>query len=166
MIPDYNRYYGCVFTHLAEGRSKVCIEKLSVDVQGFYLIDATVPIYIKFSRSRRGPWAFTFQSEHQVCCDKLSAQFGAVVVALVCGADGIVALDDQQLRTVLDDQFDDQEGIAVRRKLGQMYSVTGKNGKLARKVGRDSLIAVVDRLFKKRTTAIPLGAAIVDACGA
>ena len=156
MIPDYNRYYGCVFTQLAENRPKICIERISVDTQGVYLIDNAIPIYIKFSRSRRGPWAFTFQSEHQICCDSLAKRFGSFVVALVCGADGIAALDDQQLRTILDDQFNYQEGITVRRKLGHMYSVTGKNGKLARKVGRDSLSALIDRLTKIHSSVQPI----------
>lgn len=146
MIPDYNRYYGCVFTQLVENRPSLGIEKLSLGVQGVYLLERSVPLYIKFSRNRKGPWAFTFQSDHQICFSGLVNQFGACITAFVCGTDGIVALDNLQLAEVLDDKLDDQEGITIRRKLRHMYSVTGKNGKLARKVGRDSLLAAVDRL--------------------
>ena len=153
MIPDYNRYYGCVFVQLLEQRPKLVVEKMSVDVQGFYLLERSLPLYVKFSRSRRGPWGFNFQAEHQFRCDELAKQFGTVVTALVCGADGIVALDHQQLREVLDSHFDDQEGVTVRRKLGQMYSVTGKDGKLARKISRDSLAVVVDGLLAPRAAA-------------
>jgi hypothetical protein len=55
-------------------------------------------------------------------------------------------LDNLQLGEVLDDKIDDQEGVAIRRGLRRMYSVSGTNGKLTRKVSRDSLVALVDRL--------------------
>lgn len=150
MLPDYNRYHGCVFMQLLERRPAITVEKISADAQGVYLLEKSIPLYVKFSRSRRGPWAFTFQAEHQVRCDELSKQFGTVITALVCGTDGIVALDHKELRSVLDDQVDDQEGVTIRRKLGHMYSVAGKNGKLARKVGRDSLAVLVERLSNAR----------------
>jgi hypothetical protein len=146
MIADYYRYYGCVFTQLVERRPRLVIERMSVNIQGVYLIDKSIPLYIKFSRNRRGPWAFTFQAEHQLCCERLAKRFGNSITALVCGTDGIAALDNHELRSVLDGKFDDQEGIVVRRKLRHMYSVTGKNGKLAHKVGRESLVATVERL--------------------
>lgn len=154
MIPDYSRYYGCVFTELVEGRLRLNIERLSVGIQGVYLLEKSLPLYVKFSRTRRGPWAFTFQSDHQMCLDALKKQFGQYIAAFVCGSDGIVALDDRQLREILDDTFENQEGVTIRRKLRRMYSVSGTNGQLARKVGRDSLISLVDRLTGRVSSSV------------
>lgn len=145
MISDYSRYYGCVFVQLIEHRPRIVVEKLDVGPQGVYLIDKQVPLYIKFSRRRRGPWAFTFLSDHQICCEELAKRFGHYITAFVCGADGIVALDDAQLREVLDNKCDDQEGVTVRRKLRHMYSVSGTSGKLARKVS-NSLVTLIGKL--------------------
>ena len=145
MIPDYNRYYGCVFTQLVENRSSITLQKLDVGIQGFYLIAGSIPLYIKYSRRRKGPWSFNFHADHQICCDELCKKFGGCLIAFVCGSDGVLALDNIQMREVLDDKFGEQEAISVRRKLGHMYSVSGKDGKLDRKVARDSLALLVEK---------------------
>jgi hypothetical protein len=61
----------------------------------------------------------------------------------------VVALNYAQVREVLDDQFEEQEGISVRRKLNQMYSIGGTNGRLAQKVARDSLIQLISLLAEQ-----------------
>jgi hypothetical protein len=71
----------------------------------------------------------------------------------VCGSDGIVALGYTQVRELLDDKFEEQEGISVRRKLKHMYSVTGTNGQLSGKVARDSLMQHVSRLLGQEVAA-------------
>jgi hypothetical protein len=147
MISDHSRYCGCVFTQLIEGLGRIDIEKIDVGIHGVYLIAKSVPLYIKFSRRRKGPWTFNFHFDHQVCCDDLSKRFGACVIAFVCGTDGIVALDNVQLREVLDEKFDEQEALTIRRRLRHMYSVSGKDGALARKVGRDALVSLLGKLL-------------------
>jgi hypothetical protein len=141
MLPDYGRYYGSAVIQVIEqvGRP-ISIEKLSVGIQGFYLLDARCPLYVKFSRNRRGPWSFNFQKDHQLQCQLLVERFGSCITALVCGNDGVVALSHTQIRQVLDHSFEDQEGVSVRRKLNKMYSVGGSNGELSHKISRDSLI--------------------------
>ncbi len=67
--------------------------------------------------------------------------------AIVSGNDGIVALTDSQIRQILDDSFEEQESISVRRKLNHMYSVKGSNGELSRKVSRDSLMSTLASLL-------------------
>jgi hypothetical protein len=154
MLPDYGRYYGSAFTHIIDHfPAPVTIARLNVEVQGYYLLNGKVPLYIKFSRSRRGPWTFTFHSEHQLQYQKITDEFGDCVLALICGKDGIAALDRAQVREVLDDQFEEQEAIIVRRKLNQMYSIGGTNGKLPSKVARDSLTQHVARLSGQQATA-------------
>jgi hypothetical protein len=142
MLPDYGRYYGSVLTHLVDQSGKaISIEKLSVGVQGFYLLNGKSPLYIKFSRSRKGPWSFNFRHDHQVQYRLLVQTYGDCITALVCGNDGIVALNDLQMRQILDQDFDEQESVSVRRKLNHMYSVSGSNGELSQKLSRDSLMS-------------------------
>jgi hypothetical protein len=154
MLPDYGRYYGSVLTHIVDQSGKaISIEKLPVGVQGFYLLNSKSPIYIKFSRSRRGPWAFNFRSDHQAEYQQLVKTYGDCITALVCGKDGIVALNDAQMRQILDQDFDEQESVSVRRKLNHMYSVKGSNGELSQKVSRDSLMSHLDALVVEHITA-------------
>ncbi|UPJ97396.1 hypothetical protein [Bradyrhizobium sp. 172] len=142
MLPDYGRYYGSVLTHIVDHYGKaVSIEKLAVGVQGFYLLNGKSPLYIKFSRSRKGPWSFNFRRDHQTEYQHLVKNYGDCITALVCGKDGIVALNDVQMRQILDQDFEEQESVSVRRKLNHMYSVKGSNGELSQKVSRDSLMS-------------------------
>lgn len=151
MIPDYGKYYGCVFSTLIENWSTPhTISKIEIGMQGVYLIDNCVPLFIKFSRNRKGPWTFTFQTDHQALCKVLAEQFADCIVALVCGSDGIVALKHQHFQEVLETNLNGPESIIVRRKLRHMYSVGGTSGRLATKVSRESLILLVEELLSEK----------------
>jgi hypothetical protein len=150
MLPDYGRYYGSALTHIVDQIGKaILIEKVSMSPQGFYLLNKRAPLYIKFSRSRKGPWSFNFRRDHQIQYRQLVEAYGDCVTALVCGKDGIVALNDAQIRQILDDHLDEQEIVSVRRKLNHMYSVNGSNGELSQKVSRDSLMSLLCVLLEE-----------------
>ncbi|EJJ28680.1 hypothetical protein PMI11_03061 [Rhizobium sp. CF142] len=143
MIRDYEFYYGSVFSRLsAEVLDGIKIKNL--EMQGFYLLNDRVPIYIKYSRSRKGPWTFNFHREHQEYILGLRGQYGDCLVAFVCDSDGIPTVNYAQLSDVLDDNFHEQEAVSIRRKLKEMYSISGKDGVLSSKISRDSL-AVLTR---------------------
>ncbi|MEP3225648.1 MAG: hypothetical protein ABJO01_06710 [Parasphingorhabdus sp.] len=140
MIRDSDRYYGVVLNKIVDHfAGPTSIEKIPGRVPGFYLLRDNLPIYVKYSTSRRGPWSFTFHRSHQLAQQKMAAQYGECIVALVCGQDGVAAMDHSSFRMVLDNDFDEQEAVLVRRKLKQMYRVSGKDGVLESKVARNSL---------------------------
>ncbi len=144
-ISDAARYYGCVLhtltNHFSDG---VRVRPSPVLLQGAYLLDDKVPLHIKFSRSRKGPWSFNFHHDHQLAYQKLVEEYGDCVTVFVCGADGMPAVSNAQLREFLDHNFEEQEAVSVRRRLGHMYAISGKDGRLKGKVGRGSLLALVD----------------------
>lgn len=145
MLPDYGRYYGSVFTRIFEHHERaISIQKMDATTQGFYLLDERIPLYIKFSRNRKGPWSFNFQRDHQVKFRELVERYGDCIVALVCGTDGIVALNDTRMKQLFDHQIGEQESIVVRRKLNQMYGVSGSDGELSQKLSRDSLLELLE----------------------
>jgi hypothetical protein len=148
MLPDYGRYYGSALIQLFDHcLLPVAVERLSDAPQGFYLLGGKAPLYLKFSRNRKGPWSFTFHREHQVQFQSMVDRYGDCVLGLICGMDGVAALNYVQVREVLDDNFEEQEGITVSRRLNRMYSVGGTNGRLSGKVARDSLIEQVSLLL-------------------
>lgn len=164
MLPDYGRYYGSVLTHIVDQYgAAVSIEKLSVGVQGFYLLNGKTPLYVKFSRSRKGPWSFNFRRDHQTEYRRLVKTYGDCITALVCGKDGIVALNDAQIRQILDQEFEEQESVSVRRKLNHMYSVRGANGELSQKVSRDSLMSHLGIRTKEDEVAANEGSSLGEA---
>ena len=106
---------------------------------GYYLINESIPIYLKASSKRKGPWTFNFLRIHQETQETLFRTYGELFVCLICGKDGVAGLSMQEFRKVLDDHFEDQESITVRRRLKTMYHLTGRDGVLENRVSRQAI---------------------------
>lgn len=144
MITNASRYHGAVFSLLLE-RSTDClgIRRLADVSAGFYLVNECLPLYLKHSTRRHGPWTFNFFRHHQETQQRLHLQYGECITGLVCGKDGVVGMQMQNLREVLDENFEEQECISVRRKLNRMYEVRGRDGRLAARVGRTAVFDLI-----------------------
>ena len=141
MIRDYNKYYGCVLSFILERiQQPLLFRKIEVDAQGFFLFQNQVPIYIKYSKSRKGPWIFNFQDEHIASLQAVINNYGVAIVAFVCGSDGIVGVTGAEILGIIGLDYREQEAVSIRRKLRKMYSVKANQRELDGKVGRDSLI--------------------------
>jgi len=146
MITDTARYHGSFFTLLLENVTRpVMLQKLSKKGSGLYLINEVTPIALKMTTKRVGPWTFNFMRSHQENHNELYEQYGDFYVCLVCGRDGIVGLSMPELRTVLDDKFEEQESVSVRRRLKTMYRVTGRDGVLDKRVSRRSIFTKIEQ---------------------
>ena len=66
--------------------------------------------------------------------DLLSA--GEVFVAFVNKDDGVACLSHELLKQVLDDNHEEIEWVSVKAKLRSQYSISGKDGKLDKKISR------------------------------
>lgn len=150
MITDASRYYGCVLHSIAERADRhVIVRRICEDIPGFYLVNGALPVYIKYSTSRKGPWNFNFLIAHQERLTSLFETYGESIVTFVCGRDGIAALSYPEFRKVLDDNFEQQEGVSIRRRLNEMYQVRGRDGKLDRRVSRSSLSELLDNHYSR-----------------
>lgn len=150
MIADASRYYGCVLHYLIDRcRIGANITRIDPSFPGAYLVNHSIPFYIKFSTARRGPWAFNFQKAHQEMQHSLAKEYGECVATFVCGKDGIVALRHNELRVILDENFEEQEGVTIKRRHNQMYQIRGRDGKLDKRVSRSSLEEIAKKLIKE-----------------
>lgn len=149
MIRDYQRYCGSALTLLIDSwDGPLQFRRAFQDRNGYYILEERLPLAMKFSRSRKGPWTFNYKREHQVLYNELVSTFGNCVTAFVCGNDGVVAVEHTQLRQFLNEIFEEQESISIRRKLNHMYSIQGRDGSLDKKVGRDSFVKLVGGLLR------------------
>lgn len=149
MIRDYQRYFGAALAFLIDNwEGPIKIRKMFNDRNGYYLLEEKLPLAIKYSRSRKGPWSFTYHRDHQLLYDELIKTFGNCVTAYTCGTDGVVAVEHSQLRQVLDEVFEEQENVSIRRKLNHMYSIRGRDGVLDKKISRDSYVKLIKDLLK------------------
>ena len=150
MITDYQRYCGSGLAVLIDSwEGPLRCRRVLADRNGYYLIEEKLPLVIKFSRARKGPWTFNYQREHQIFYNELVRAFGNCVTAYICGKDGVVAVEHQQLREYLDEVFEKQESVSVRRKHNHMYSIRGRDGILSKKVSRDSFVNLIKDLLQE-----------------
>lgn len=137
MISSTARAHGAFFVLLFEEMKKpVSVQKIPEEGVGFYLLDGNIPVYLKLSTKRKGPWYFNFFHSHQLAQQRLFEQYGECFTCLVCGQDGIVGLSMSEFREALDANFEEQECVAVRRKLKTMYEIRGRDGGLSRRISR------------------------------
>lgn len=144
MISETASSHGSFFFELFEQLDRpVSVGRLPDFGTGCYLIEGRIPVYLKMSSKRKGPWAFTFSRVHQVSQEKLHNEYGECFTCLICGKDGIVGLSMSEFRQVLDGYFEEQENVSVRRRLKTMYHVKGRDGVLEKRVSRQ---AIFDKL--------------------
>lgn len=148
MIRDYQRYYGSALVILIDSwDASLKVRRIFDHRSGYYLLEDKLPLAIKFSRSRKGPWSFTYHRANQLLYDELVNSYGNCVTAFVCGTDGVVAVQHCQLRKLLDDVYEEQENVSIRRRFNRMYSIRGRDGKLDTKIARDSYVKLVAELL-------------------
>ena len=151
MISDTAKFHGSFFILLLEAVGKpVTIEYLSDYGIGYYLLGGRIPVLLKFSRRRKGPWTFTFLKSHKKSQQNLLRVYGECFTCMICGQDGIAGLDISELKQVLDKNFVEQESIAISRHLNGMYRIKGGGGILASRISKQLI-------FKKLRAAIQMG---------
>lgn len=153
MISDTAHYHGSFFVMLFEFfEEPITVERMPEYGPGYYLLGGIVPVYLKLSTKRKGPWAFNFFRGHQEAQDEIYAKYGECFTCLICGKDGVAGLNMEELRCVLDDEFEEQESIIVRRRLNTMYQIKGRNGKLENRVSRRAIYEKIRAQLTKVTT--------------
>ena len=137
MIKDFHLYHGAVFTNLIHGDIPINIKIYDRYSNASYVLNDSVGLYIKHSKKRMTPWSFTFQQEHQDEIQSLKDTYNEVFLVLVCGNDGIVTLSFEELKKTLDQVHEETEWVRVSRPPGEMYAISGSDGKLKYKVGEN-----------------------------
>ena len=141
MIKEYEIYHGSVLSHLLRAAGgDFTLEALSDYGNLAYLVNQRTVLYIKYSTKRLSPWSFSFSSTHHTDIFSLHKQFGRIVLALVCGTDGIVAVTFEECQHLLGIPTEKGANITCSRKRREMYAVKCSAGELNTKIGDNHLI--------------------------
>ena len=105
-------------------------------------------LYIKYSSKRLSPWRFSFHKRHQDKILEMKKDIGELYLLLVCHDDGVVVLTFDELKQILNENYETVEWISATRNRRQMYSIKGSDGKLGFKVGRDEFLTKMFGLQK------------------
>ena len=145
MINEFEFYHGAALLALAQASKKsVSIESLKgIYENNAYIVNNKVGVYIKHTKTRLSPWRFTFHKKHQDTIRELKDLYGDVVLLLVCHNDGIVGLDFNDLKKILNDSHEEVEWIKVERGKRKNYRVSGSDGDLGFTITRDDFIKKV-----------------------
>ncbi len=127
---DYERYHGIVLrvliTELSTGMH-VKAEDAHGVVNSFVL-NGKVGLYIKHSAQRLSPWIFSFTEDHIAELNLLSEYTEQSFVCLVCGYNGFLTLDMEEVQQLMDTKGSDRSlSIHVKRRKHHMYAVGGRN---------------------------------------
>jgi hypothetical protein len=98
----------------------------------FFHINDSMYVTLKYSTRTRSPWAFTFMPAEQALLDATAAN-ACLYIGLVCGSDGVVALNYRDLRPLAAPRATAVH-VSCYRGHGQHYEVNGPDGRLSRKV--------------------------------
>jgi len=150
-IKENEYMYGSVLYRLIENSgSNLSVGHIPNDSRGFYLVNDRVPMCLKYTSKRNSPWVFTFTKKHQDDLQEVRDIYGYAVVVFVCGHDGMCAVKFDDFKKVLDYYHENVENVTVRRKRGEKYSVSGRDGTMKRKIGNNSFPKIVEEILKTR----------------
>ena len=138
MISEFEFYHGVAFARMLHATQReVAIKPYSPSDNAAYVLDRSIGVYVKYSLKRLSPWRFSFQQRHREKIIEMKKDLGNVFVLLVCNEDGIVILTFDELRQILNKAPEGTEWVSATRNKRQMYSISGSDGTLGFKVGKD-----------------------------
>ena len=112
-----------------------------------------IGLYIKISNKRISPWRYTFLKNHQKEISRMHDECKNVFVLLIAGNDGVVLLTYDNLKKLLDEQFEATEWLSVSRKYNQYYRVDGHDSKKKINIPKNSFPEViVDQISKFKSS--------------
>ena len=127
MIDKQEFYHGVAIIRLLESEHYQRVQKHNL---GYTVNDETF-VFLKYSTKSRSPWRFSFSCDDSERLNSLASSFRKIVVALVCGGDGICAITWREAAGLLGN---DAGWISARRDFNEQYGVAGPQGKLKNKV--------------------------------
>lgn len=137
MIKEFEFYHGAVLAKLFhESKQSITIELFPSKSNASYVVNKSAGLFIKHSSKRLSPWRFSFSKEHRDEILDMKNKLKNVFLLLVCGDDGVVALNFDELKTILDETHAPVEWISASRNRNQEYTIKGSEGALKYKISR------------------------------
>jgi len=138
MIKEFEFYHGVMLSKLVHSATEpVSLAIYPSPTNASYILNQNIGLYVKHSTKRLSPWRFSFQKLHQDEILEMTTKLDKVFVLLVCGEDGIVTLNFDELKSILDENHEEVEWISAARNPNREYTIKGSNGGLSHKIGKN-----------------------------
>jgi hypothetical protein len=109
----------------------------------FFLMNGIVACCLKYCTKGRSPWGFTFAVDEQTALQARAARV-RVVLGLVCGADGVAAIEYDAYQRIASPRMASIH-IACYRQHREYFAVIGPDGELPGKVAPSEWQRILDR---------------------
>jgi hypothetical protein len=97
-----------------------------------FLFNHKIVVMLKYNTKGRSPWGFTFRPDEQDILQGRANEF-PIVLGLICGADGVAALDYNDYQQIAKTK-ELPVHISCYRNHGEHYEVNGPDGTLGKKI--------------------------------
>lgn len=138
MTPEYKFYHGAVLAEIVDvSRREISIRELREDGRlTSYILNGEVGVHIKHSTARLPPWQFTLTRQNFEELLRLLRSHRQIFICCVCGVDGILVVNLQEIANAPIDGCSNQTWIRVSRRRRELYSVSIGQYELPKKYGR------------------------------
>jgi len=99
----------------------------------FFIFNERLRVLFKYSTRTRSPWGFTFMPDEQSLLNTRSREDYPIVIAMVCGSDGVAAIHYSAYLTIAALRPTALR-VSCGRLHGKHYRIKGPDGQLATKV--------------------------------
>ena len=127
MIDKHEFYHGAALIRLLEDDRCQRVRKGEFG----YIVNDAIFVFPKYTTKHRSPWRFSFSADEVRRLNLLAGRFQKIVIAMICGGDGICTISWRQASDLLGDNAG---WISARRKFNEQYAVAGQAGGLTGKV--------------------------------
>ncbi len=127
MIDKREFYHGAALIRLLED---VHCQRVRKHEFG-YIVNNAAFVFLKYTTKSRSPWRFSFSGDEVHRLNTLAGQFQKIIVAMICGGDGICAISWREASNLLGNNAG---WISAKRKFNEQYAVAGQAGQLHGKV--------------------------------
>jgi hypothetical protein len=126
LIGEKERYHGVAIARLVQDADgPVVLEHLGTTSRSAYRVNSARVLYLKYSTKRLSPWTFSFSTGQRRELD----EFGqAVLVVLICGNEGVAAVDWTVLWKSLLSEVPAEFALRVSRRDGHQFRITAARG--------------------------------------
>jgi hypothetical protein len=149
MIADYKLHHGAVLADIIDRSAiPVTIEESTEEGRLLnYVLNGCVGMQIKFAKKRLRPWQFAFPPTHITDLHEMSMRLRSTFLVLVCGSDGIAAIDAADVLPSLHAAESGQAWLRAERRKREHYRVHGSLGELPQRYTTNTL-PIIEALIR------------------
>ncbi|MGD0540652.1 MAG: hypothetical protein ABSB33_03940 [Tepidisphaeraceae bacterium] len=128
-IQNKDIFHGAGLTQIVEHRSFKALNKAD-EKYGHYLVNTDRRFMLKYGKSKKGPWQFTFGPDDLRTLKRDVALNGKVFLCLVCGDKTVGCLDESEFSQLIDTSAATQQFITLEFPKGGSSRARGSQGQL------------------------------------